>query len=463
MKVNLRNEGFCSVRSLFSALTNTHSWARLVVCALFLLLALPLSAEVLKVRVDGPIHPITHEYISRAIDEATRTHADALLIELSTPGGLADATREIVERIVASPVPVIVYVTPSGARAASAGFFILEAADVAAMAPGTNTGAAHPVSVTGGKIDDVMAKKIENDSAAFIRAFVSKRGRNVEIAESAVRESKSWTDKEALDNRLIDIVASSDQDLFRQLQGRQVTRFSGQQVRLDLVGKAERNFDMTLKQRIIGYLMDPNIAFILFAIGMLALYAEFNHPGAVVPGVVGLIFIILAVFAFNLMPVRYAALVTILAAFSLFILDAKFATHGALTVGGIVLMTLGALLLIDSPIPELRVKLATALSVSIPVGLITAFLVSIALRVRRNKVTTGAEGLIGMTGVARTALAPEGRIFIRGELWNARSSEDVGEGQEVIVRELSGLTLYVDPIAASEKRQHTTQGPNISL
>lgn len=406
------------------------------------------AGDVVKITIDGPIHAITDEYIYRAIDHASKVHASALLIELRTPGGIETSTRGIVSKILASPVPVIVDVAPSGARAASAGFFILESADVAAMAPGTNTGAAHPVSASGGDIPGIMGKKVENDSAAFIRSYVSKRGRNAELAEKAVRESFSWTDQEALKNNLIDVVASSDQDLFKQLQGRTITRFNGDKVALDLAGKIEQPFDMTLKQRILAYIMDPNVAFILLAVGLLALYGEFNHPGAVVPGVVGVVFILLAIFALNLLPVRFAAVVLIIAAFVLFTLDAKFATHGVLTVGGIALMTLGALLLVDSPIPQLRVRLATALAVSIPIGAITALLVSIALRARRNKVATGPEGLIGERGVVRAPLAPEGTVSVRGELWSAVASQPVGEGEEVVVRAVDGLRLTVDPVRA---------------
>ena len=274
--------------------------------------------------VNDAIHPITDEYIGRAIAEAERNKDQALLIEINTPGGLLDSTRDIIEKILASPVPVIIYVTPSGSRAASAGFFILESADVAAMAPGTNTGAAHPVTLGGGKMDDVMKEKMENDSAALMRSVVAKRGRNVEVAETAVRQSKSFTDQEALSQKLIDYVATSEEDLFKQLQGKQVKRFNGQTVTLNLVGEPIRPFDMTLKQHILAYLMDPNIAFILLAVGALALYAEFNHPGAVVPGTVGVVFILLAVFALNLLPTRFAAVVLIFASFILFALEAKF-------------------------------------------------------------------------------------------------------------------------------------------
>ncbi len=405
------------------------------------------QAEIVKIVVDDTIQPISSEYISRAIDQAARIKADAVLIELRTPGGLADSTRTIVEQILASPVPVIVYVAPSGSRAASAGFFILESADVAAMAPGTNTGAAHPVLlVGGGSMDPVMKEKIENDSAAFMRSFVSKRGRNVEAAESAVRQSKSWTDQEALAQKLVDVVAKNDQDLFQQLEGRTVTRFDGAKVTLHLVGKPVQDMHMTLKQQILNWLMDPNVAFILLAIGALALYVEFNHPGAVVPGVVGFIFILLAVFALNLLPTRFAAVALILGAFVLFALEAKFATHGVLGIGGIALLTLGALLLVDGPIPQMRVHVFTALAVSVPLGAIAVFLMSIAVKARRAKVTTGAQGLVGEIGVARTPLAPEGKVFVHGELWNAIASSPVESGEQVMVRAMEGLTLKVEAV-----------------
>jgi membrane-bound serine protease (ClpP class) len=405
-------------------------------------------AEVLKVVVNDTIQPITAEYISRAIDDASHRNDQAVLIELNTPGGLVDSTREIIEKITASSVPVILYVAPSGSRAGSAGFFILESVDVAAMAPGTNAGAAHPVVLGGGKIDDVMKEKLENDAAALMRSVAAKRGRNVDVAESAVRSSKSFTEQEALSQHLIDYVASSEQDLFQQMEGKGFKRFNGQSVALKLVGSSVVPFEMTLKEHILAYLMNPNIAFLLLAIGALSLYIEFNHPGAVVPGTVGVVFILLAIFALNLLPTRFAALVLILAAFVLFALEAKFATHGVLTIGGIALLTLGGLLLIDAPIPEMRVHLWTALAVSVPLGFITAFLMSIALKARRNKVVTGAQGLVGETGVAQTALTPQGKVFVHGELWDAVSSVSVPAGQLVIIRQVDGLTLQVEPLTA---------------
>jgi len=416
----------------------------------------PASAEVLKIVVNDTIHPITDEYIGRALAEAERNKDQALLIEINTPGGLLESTRDIIEKILASPVPIIVYVTPSGSRAASAGFFILESADVAAMAPGTNTGAAHPVTIGGGKLDDVMKEKLENDSAALMRSVVSKRGRNVDVAESAVRQSKSFTDQEALSQKLIDYVASSEQDLLKQIQGKPVKRFNGQTVTLNLAGQPIRDYGMTLKQRILAYIMDPNVAFILLAIGALALYAEFNHPGAVVPGTVGVVFILLAIFALNLLPVRFAALVLILASFVLFALEAKFVTHGVLTIGGIVTMVLGGLLLVDAPIPEMRVHLLTALAVSVPLGLITAFLMSIALKARRNKVVTGAQGLVGEIGQAQTALSPQGKVFVHGELWDAVASASVSAGQTVVVRNVDGLQLQVDPVPSVQRTPAAT-------
>ncbi len=405
------------------------------------------SAEILKIVVNDTIQPITEEFVARAINEAQRRNERAVLIEINTPGGLVESTRKIIEKITDSTVPVIIYVTPSGSRAASAGFFILESADIAAMAPGTNTGAAHPVTLGGGNPDDVMKQKMENDAAALMRSVAARRGRNVEVAESTVRQSKSFTEQEALSQHLIDYVATSEDDLFRQMEGKNFKRFNGQDVTLQLAGQSIVPFGMTLKERILGYLMDPNIAFILLAIGALALYAEFNHPGAVLPGTVGVVFILIAAFALNLLPTRFAAVVLILGAFALFAAEAKFASHGILTVGGVALLTLGGLLLVDSPIPEMRVHLLTALAVSIPLGAITAFLMSIALKARRNKRVSGADGLVGETGIAQTALSPRGKIFVHGELWDAVSSSDIPAGQSVVVRQVEGLLLQVEPPA----------------
>lgn len=426
---------------------------RTVISAAILLSALSTfaSADVLKLVLDDTIQASTAERVERALDQAAAHKDDAVLIELSTPGGVMDAMREIMEKILASPVPVIIYVTPSGSRAASAGFFILESADIAAMAPGTNTGAAHPVGPFGGDIQGTMKEKVENDAAALMRSVVSKRGRNVEVAESAVRQSKSFTDSEALSQKLIDYVAPNQEELFREIASKPVKRFNGQSITLNLVGQPERLMQETLKEKILSFLMEPNIAFILLAIGALALYTEFNHPGAVIPGTVGVVFILLAVFALHLLPIRFAAVVLIFASFALFALEAKFGTHGVLAIGGITTLVIGALLLVDSPIPEMRVKLATALAVSVPVGLITVFLMTVAIRARRNKVLTGAEGLVGEVGVAQTALAPAGKVFVHGELWDAVASVDVPAGNKVVVRKVDGLQIRVDAAHEAER------------
>lgn len=431
----------------------TNSKLRLIISlAAVIFFSFPARAEILKIVVNDTIQPISAEYITRALDEARRRNAQAVLIEINTPGGLVSSTREIIEKISASSVPVIVYVTPTGGHAGSAGIFILESADVAAMAPGTAAGAAHPVTLVGPvqvKPDEEMNRKIENDAAALMRSVTSKRGRNVETAESAVRESKSFTEQEALAGHLIDYVATSPEDLFRQMQGKSFKRFDGGSASLSLIGQAVLPFDMTLKEHILDELMDPNIAFLLLAIGALALYVEFNHPGAVIPGTVGVVFILLAAFALNFLPTRFAALGLILGAFALFGAEAKFASHGVLTIGGIALLTLGGLLLVDSPIPEMRVHLLTALAVSIPFGLITAFLMTIALKARRNKVVTGAQGLVGETGIVRTALSPQGKVFVHGELWDAVGTSALPPGQMVVVRKIDGLTLEVDALGAT--------------
>jgi len=436
-----------------SSSTTKNSKLRLIISiAAAILFSLPAQAEILKVVVNDTIQPISEEYIARAIDEAHRRGDQAVLIEINTPGGLVSSTRGIIEKISSSSVPVIVYVTPTGGHAGSAGIFILESADVAAMAPGTAAGAAHPVTLIGPvqvKPDDEMNRKIENDAAALMRSVASKRGRNIESAESAVRESKSFTEQEALAGHLIDYVASSPEDLFRQMQGKTFRRFDGATASLNLTGQPIVPFDMTLKEHILDDLMDPNVAFLLLAIGALALYVEFNHPGAVIPGTVGVVFILLAAFALNFLPTRFAALGLILGAFALFAAEAKFATHGVATIGGIALLTLGGLLLVDSPIPEMRVHLLTALAVSIPLGFITAFLMTIALKARRNKVVTGAQGLVGEMGVAQTTLSPQGKVFVHGELWDAVASSTLPPGQMVIVRSIDGLTLQVDPLAAT--------------
>jgi membrane-bound serine protease (ClpP class) len=416
----------------------------LTIAALLITAALQAHANVLRLNVNDMIHPISDEFIGRALDQAQREHDDAVIIVLSTPGGLLDSTRSIVEKIMTSRVPVIVYVAPAGSRAASAGFFILESADVAAMAPGTNTGAAHPV-LLGEKMDEVMKAKMENDAAAFMRTIAAKRGRNVTVAESAVRESKSFTEQEALSQKLIDVIAPTEQSLLRAIEGRTFKRYDGTSITLHVANAHVNVFEMSLKQRLLSGLMDPNIAFLLLALGALALYGEFNHPGAVLPGVVGVISIVLALFALNFLPTRFASLALLLVAFALFALEAKFASHGVLAIGGIVCMVIGALFLVDGPIPQMRVNIVTAIAVSLPIGLIAVFLTTLVLRARRGRVATGSEGMIGEIGIARTPLGPEGKVFVHGELWNAMSSSSIAEGARVKVAGVNGLHVVVEP------------------
>ena len=419
--------------------------SRILFClATCLFLAAPASAEVLKILINDTIHPITAEYIGRAVKQAQRDGAKALLIELNTPGGMLSSTNAIVTNILASPVPVIIYVTPSGSHAGSAGMFILEAGDVAAMAPGTNAGAAHPVGASGEKLNDVMNLKVENDTAALMRSIALKRGRNVDLAESTVRESKSFTEQEALSKNLVDFVASSEQDLFQQMRGKKIKRFDGTTFTLDLVGEPVRQLDMTLKLRLLALLMNPNISFALLGIGIFAIYAEINNPGTVLPGTVGLICIVLAGFALNLLPISYAAVALILTAFVLFALEAKIASHGVLGIGGVVALTLGGLFLVDGPIPEMRVHLSTALAISLPLGAITVFLMTIAWKARAGKHISGAEGLVGEIGTAQSALTPGGKVFVHGEIWDAIASSTVQEGAPVIVKRVNGLRLEVE-------------------
>ncbi len=324
--------------------------------------------RVIVIHLDDTIQPISADYMARGLEAAATQHANAVLIEINTPGGLLDSMRQMVSKVIASPVPVIVYVAPSGARAGSAGFFLLEAADVAAMAPGSNAGAAHPV-VMGAKLDDTMKQKLENDTAAFLRSYVARRGRNVQAAEDAVRSSKSYSDQEALQLKLIDLVAPDDASLLNDIDGRTITRFDGSKMVLHTRGAELVAVDPTLREEILDRLTDPNLAVLVLMVGGLLIYVEFNTPGTIIPGTLGTILVLLALFGLNLLPVRYTSVMLLLAAFALLILEAHFASHGVLAAAGILCLVIGALTLVDGPIPELRVHLATALSAGLAFGL----------------------------------------------------------------------------------------------
>ena len=433
------------------------SRVRNLLAASMLLCALPLSGgnaastrpQILIADIKGVIAPVSVEIVTRALEQAARENAAAVVLRLDTPGGLMESMRNISQRIIASPVPVITWVAPGGARAASAGFFILEAADIAAMAPGTNTGAAHPVQM-GGEMDPVMKQKVENDAAASLRSVTSRRGRNSDLAEKAVRESKSFTEKEALENKLIELIAANQNDLFAQLDGRVVTRFDGSSVTLHLGDAGTSLYEPSIRQQILSAISDPNMALVLLVVGALLIYVEFGNPGMVVPGVFGAVLLLLGLSALSVLPINWLGAGLLSLAMIMFVLEAKFATHGILTAGGAVSMILGALLLVDSPLPELRIHLATSVSVALPFAVITAFLVSLAVRARANKAVTGAEGMIGEIGMVLNDLNPEGRIFVHGEYWNAVSSTPIAAGQQARVLAVDHLQLAVEPVSPKE-------------
>jgi membrane-bound serine protease (ClpP class) len=403
------------------------------------------AAKAVVVDVDGMVHPITAEIVRSAIAQAGRENAAVLIVRLNTPGGLMDAMRETIEAMVASPVPVVTFVAPSGGRSASAGFFILEAGDVAAMAPGTNTGAAHPV-VLGGEMDAVMKEKMENDAAAYMRSICAKRGRNSALAESAVLQSKSFTEREALDQHLIDLVAPGEQALLAALNGRSVTRFNGSSQTLATAGAEIEIYQRSLRQKIIAAIADPNIALILLVIGALCIYVEFSSPGLIAPGVVGAILALLGLSAISVLPINWLGAALLLLAFTLFALEAKFAAHGVLAAGGAVSMILGAVMLIDSPLPEMRIHWSTAVALTIPFSAITVLLLSLVLRARRAKVVTGSEAMVGEVGSAITELAPAGKVFVHGEYWDATSLRPAAAGASVRVTAIDRLKLTVEPM-----------------
>ena len=403
------------------------------------------AGRVLAVDVDSIVHPVTVEIVGRALDQAAQRHDDVVLIRLNTPGGLMDAMRETIQKIVASPVPVITYVTPSGGRAASAGFFLLEAGDIAAMAPGTNTGAAHPV-LMGTEMDPVMKQKVENDAAASLRSLTAKRGRNSDLAQKAVLESKSFTEKEALENHLIELIANNEQDLLHQLDGREITRFDGRKETLHTAGDEIVVYEKNLRQRVLSAISDPNIALILLVLGALGIYVEFSTPGVIFPGVAGAILVLLGLSALSMLPINWLGAALLILSFAFFILEAKFAAHGVLAAGGAVAMVLGAVILINSPLPEMRVHLSTAIALAVPFAAITVFLLSLVMRARAGKVVTGAEGMIGEIGVALADLTPEGRVFVRGEYWNAMATTPVKNGDKVRVTAVDHLNLTVEPV-----------------
>jgi membrane-bound serine protease (ClpP class) len=410
------------------------------------------SSTVAELHIDGEIEPVLAEYIVDGIHQAAQQDASLILITIGTPGGLDTSMREIIQAILQSPVPVVNYVTPSGSRAASAGFFILLSADVAAMAPGTDTGAASPILEFGGQPvqgDATLNKKILNEATAFLRSYVAKRGRNVDLAATAVTDAKAFTEKEALDGKLIDLIEPSQDALLAALNGRTITRFDGSTTQLQLPNPVVHVMEMTPRQKFLARIVQPDIFFILLIVGILGLYTEFTHPGLFAPGVIGGIAIVLALFSMQLLPVNLAGLLMILLALALFILEAKFPTHGVLGVGGFVAMVIGALMLVRSPITGMGVRLSTAFGVALPFALIAIFLMRAVLRSRSWKPATGTEELIGEEGEITepvTSEAQMGMVRVHGELWRAAAPQSIPNGTRVRVRKVEGLTLQVEPL-----------------
>jgi len=415
------------------------------------------ASSVVEIPIDGEIEPILADYVVHGIEQAATDHASLILITIDTPGGLDSSMRAIIQAILRSTVPVVVYVYPTGSRAASAGFYILLSADIAAMSPGTETGAASPIMEIGGQvvqIDDTLRKKIVNDATAYLRSYSSKRGRNVDLAMTAVTDAKAFSDKEALDGKLIDIVTASKEDLLAQLNGRTITRFDGTSTSLALAHPVVSRFEMSGREKFLARIVQPDVFFILLILGVLGLYVEFTHPGAFAPGVIGGIAMVLALYAMHLLPINFAGVLLIALAMALFILEAKFPTHGVLGVGGVVSMVLGALFLIRSPLTGMGVSLWTALAVVIPFGIIVIILMRLVLRSRTWKVSTGKEELIGEVGEVRETLGSSqnpdnmGSVFVHGELWRAaaRPGETIPEGARVRVKKVKGLTLEVEPL-----------------
>jgi len=412
------------------------------------------SPVVLRLNLDREVEPVLATYIDEGLADAANRHAALVLITMDTPGGLGESMKDMIQHILSSPVPVAVYVSPTGARGASAGFFILLSADIAAMAPATHTGAASPVLAIGPmqlQIDETMRRKMFNDTTAFLRSYSEKRGRNPVLAETAVTDAKAFTEKEALDGKLIDLIATSPEDLIHQLDGRSITRFDGTKVVLSLKNSVTTPFELSARQSFLARIVEPDVFFVLLMVGVLGLYTEFTHPGMVAPGVIGGICAVLALYAMHLLPVNFAGVLLILLALALFILEAKFASHGVLAIGGIVSMILGAMFLIRSPLTSGGVSLGVALSATLPFALITVFLMRLVLRSRSWKSSTGREELIGEEGIAISGLGAgaEGMIRVHGELWQAVSPRAVSEGKPVRVRSVEGLKLHVEPEEAA--------------
>ena len=415
----------------------------LIIFSLFILLASysNTNADIIAIKAVGVVNPVMSEFIASGIDDAVAESAELIVILLDTPGGLDTSMRSIVKKIISSEVPVAVYVYPSGGRAASAGVFITLSAHIAAMSPGTNIGAAHPVGV-GGKTDDTMAEKAENDAAAYVRSLAEKKGRNAEWAEEAVRKSVSITEKEALELGVIDLVAPDIKTLLDSVEGMVVETSLGEHT-VRSKGIKIRYIEMNLRSKILDILSDPNIAYMLMLLGFYGIFFELTNPGAIFPGVIGAISLIIAFYSFQTLPVNYAGLLLIITAIILFILEIKVTSFGLLTIGGIISMLIGSLMLFDSPLPFLKLSLKVIMPAVILTTLFFSLTVWLALKAYRRKPATGPEGLVGLEGEARTDINKKGMVFVHGELWRAWSDVEIKAKQEVVVEKVKGLRVKV--------------------
>jgi membrane-bound serine protease (ClpP class) len=405
--------------------------------------------------VDAIIHPVSADYMVSTIRRADSAQAELVVFTLRTPGGLVDSTREITSAMIAARTPVVVFIAPAGSRAASAGFLITMAADLAAMAPGTHIGAAHPVSGTGEKVDETMSKKAASDVAASARALAARRGRNLELVNQAVVESRSYTEQEAAKASppLVEIIAPDLPDLLRQIDGRTIKRFDGSETVLHTAGATVEEIQMNWRQRLLSAIAHPQIAYLLFSLGTLGLTIELWNPGSILPGVVGGVCLLLAFFAFSILPINYAGLLLIVFGIALLILEVKFTSYGLLGAGGVVSLVLGSLMLVDSSTPELRLGLGFVLPIALSMSAILVFLVHVALQAQRTRPVTGREGMVGETGRALTALGPgtAGQVAAHGEIWSAVADEEILAGALVRVQRVEGLRLHVSSAAAADR------------
>jgi membrane-bound serine protease (ClpP class) len=422
------------------------------VLGLLLTPQLAFARQVNVIRVESVISPSAADYIVTAIKQTEKDKAAALVIELDTPGGLDTSMRVIIKEMLAAERPIVVYVAPSGARAASAGAFITLAAHIAAMAPGTNIGAAAPVAM-GGQMDKTMEKKVTNDAAAYIRTIAEKRGRPIDLAEEWVRKATAKTETEALKAKLIDVISPKLDDLLQSIDGRVVTTAAGK-VKIETKGATVNRSEMNLREKILRIVTDPTIAYLLLLLGLAGLYFEFSTPGAILPGVLGGICLILALYAFQQLPINYAGVLLILLAIVMFIAEIKVISHGILTLGGIAALIMGSMMLIDSPVPGMRIPLTAILLTTGATAGFFLFVVGAGIKALQRKTTTGSEGIIGEVGVVRSRLALRGQVFLCGELWNAESEEPVEAGDSVRVTKVEGLTLKVVPV------QHVMAAPD---